>query len=180
MSSFMRKTKKIWKSVAEDDDVLDFLCQLGEGELTSDILNGAEMFVCKMYGRKTIQSVNELRAKLFWSRTRKNGKVPDLSLLPPCASSLSKHTARAHHVAKIWRQANIPLQSVGKFSDNGWLADGSIDWIIQAYPSNVASILLDNERSRLEGNDDQDNDVDENDDDDDDDEIDGEIDDDVM
>ena len=137
MSSFMRRSKKIWKKVAEDDAMLDFLCHLGEGELTASLHKEAEKFVCKMYGNKTLHSVNKLRAKLFWSRSRKNGKVPDLSLLPPCASSLMKHTARAHYIAKIWKQAIIPFQSIDSFVNNGWLPDGSIDWIEQAYPSNV-------------------------------------------
>jgi hypothetical protein len=172
----MRKTKKIWKKFAEDDEMLDFLCQLGEGELTPNIHEAAEKFVSKMYGNKTITSVNELRAKLFWSRTRKNGKVPDLSLLPPCASSLMKHTARAHYVAKIWRQANIPLQTIGSYVGNGWLPDGSIDWIDRAYPANVESLLLENTSSEPADDIALDDEVDEeDDDDDDDDEIDKDI-----
>ena len=85
-----------------------------------------------------------MRAKLFGRRTRKNGKVPDLSLLPPCASSLMLHTASAHYVAKMWRLANIPLQNIGPYVGNGWLRDGSIDWIRRAYPDNVESILMEN------------------------------------
>ena len=176
VSSFMRKTKKIWKRFAEDDEMLDFLCQLGEGELTPNIHEAAEKFVSKMYGNKTITSVNELRAKLFWSRTRKNGKVPDLSLLPLCSSSLMKHTARVHYVAKIWRQANIPLQTIGSYVGNGWLPDGSIDWIDRAYPANVESLLLENTSSEPADDIALDDEVDEeDDDDDDDDEIDKDI-----
>ena len=122
---------------------------------------------------ESIASVNELRAKLFWNRTRKNGKVPDLSLLPPCASSLMKHTSRAHYVAKIWRQAIIPNQTIGSYVGNGWLPDGSIDWIDRAYPENVECLLIGN--TSLEPADDtaQDDEVDEEDDDD-------EIDDDIS
>lgn len=161
--------------MVKDDAMIDFLCQLGEGELTPDIHEAAEQFVCKMYGNKSIKSVNELRAKLFWSLTRKNGKVPDLSLLPPCASSLMKHTSRAHYVATIWRQANVPLQSIGSFVGNGWLPDGSIDWIYRAYPANVEILLMQNASS--EPADDNDDNVDDVDDDEDDNEVDGEADD---
>ena len=70
------------KKVAEDESMLDFFCQLGKVELTQSLHTDAEKFVCKMYGNRTITSVNELRAKLYWRYNRKNGKVPDLSLLP--------------------------------------------------------------------------------------------------
>ena len=66
-----------------------------------------------------IDSVNELRAKIFWKRLRKDGKVVDLSLLPPCSSTLRKHTARAHFIAKMWKLASYPLQHLDSFEDNG-------------------------------------------------------------
>ena len=72
-------------------------------------------------------------------------------------SSLMKHTSRAHYVAKMWRQANIPFQSIGLFSDNGWFPDGSIDRIDQAYPSNLECLLMENEASEATDDDDQDN-----------------------
>ena len=49
--------------MVKDDEMIDFLCQLGEGEVTPDIHEAAEELVCKMYGNKNIKSVNELRAK---------------------------------------------------------------------------------------------------------------------
>ena len=142
VSSFMRKSKRVWKTVEKDNTMLDFLGQLGEGQLTDETHKEAKKFVCTMYGDKRVQNVNELRGKLFWSRLRKNGKVPDLSLLPPCASTLRRHSARAHYVAKIWKQACSPLQHIDSFSNNGWLPDGSVDWIERAYPSDVESLFI--------------------------------------
>ena len=54
VSSFMRKSKKMWKMVVTDDDLLDFFCQLGVGELTKELHDKAEVFVCRMtnYGLK--------------------------------------------------------------------------------------------------------------------------------
>ena len=101
----------------------------------------AEKFVCKMYGRKTIASVNQLRAKLFWTRLRKNDRVPDLSTLPPCSSTLRKHTIRAHYVTKMWRRAAIPIQSLDRFDNNGWLPDGNIDWDEEVFPANIETLF---------------------------------------
>ena len=45
----------------------------------------------------------QVGAVMFWAKLRKNGKVLDLSLLPPCLSSLIKKDIQlAHYVAKIW------------------------------------------------------------------------------
>ena len=94
-----------------------------------------------MYGDKKVDLVKELRSKIFWNGLRKNGKVIDLALLPPCSSSLQKHTARANYVAKIWRNALEPLQAIDSFENNGWLDNGSIDWIDSMYPDNLESIF---------------------------------------
>ena len=65
VSSFMRKSKKTWKMAVKDADIIDFFCQLGEADLTDDLHKKAEVFVCKMYGHKKINSVNELRSYMF-------------------------------------------------------------------------------------------------------------------
>ena len=125
VSSFMRKSKKTWNIVVKDEELIDFFCQLGVGELTEETYEKAEVFVCRIYGHKRIKKVDELRSVMFWAKLRKNGKVPDLSSLPPCSSSLKKHTSRAHYVAKIWKPASLPLQHIDSFVNHGWLADGS-------------------------------------------------------
>ena len=124
-----------------------------------------------MYGNKSIRSVNELRSKIYWQYSRKNEKVPDLSLLPPWASSLKTHTARAHYIARIWKQAAIPFQNIEPFTNYGWLADGAIDWVEQAYPTDVKTLFLDKMNSDSTEN------LDENDDENDDENIDSDIDD---
>ena len=65
----------------------------------------------------------------FGKKIQKNKKVTDITLIPPCASSLMKHTNRAHYVMKMWKQAVMPLMDVGDPSNNGWLPDGGINWI---------------------------------------------------
>ena len=126
---------------------------------------------------KKIKSVDKLCSIMFWAKLRINDKVPDLSLLPPCrlfpcSSSLKKHTSRAHYVAKIWRKAELPLQDIGSFQHNGWLPDGSIDWIQDPFPEELGSLFVeksepeydvyegeDNENLEEEDDDDCDNNI---------------------
>ena len=75
VSSFMRKSKKTWNIVLKDEELIDFFCQLGVGDLTEEMHEKAEMFVCRIYGHKKIKKVNELRSVMFWAKLRKNGKV---------------------------------------------------------------------------------------------------------
>lgn len=100
----------------------------------------AEKVVCRMYADKKVNSVNELRAKIFWNRLRKKGKVIELALLPPCSATLRKNTARAHYIAKIWRNATESLQCLDSFQYNGWLEDGNIDWIDQMFPDDLEDV----------------------------------------
>ena len=141
VSSFLRKTKKLWQTLVKDDEeMLEFFVALGVEQLTDDLHLQAERVVCRMYGEKKVDLVNELRSKMFWNRL-KNGKVIDLALLPPCSSSLRKHTIRASYISKMWKNATEPLQALDSFANNGWLEDGSIDWIDCMYPDNLESIF---------------------------------------
>ena len=119
ISSFLRKTKKTWIKVLEDSESLSFLAQLGNNSLTDELFHNAEKFVCKLYGDRHCESVNELRAKIFWKCLKTDGKVVDLSLLPPYSSTLWKHTVRAHFIANMWKLASYPLQHLDSFADNG-------------------------------------------------------------
>ena len=103
----------------------------------------AEEFVCKIYGNKNknIKSVNKLCGKLFWARLRKNDRVPDLATLPPCSSTLRKHTTHSHYVTKMWRRAGAPLQSLDHFKNYGWLPDGTIDWVDEVLPKNIEALF---------------------------------------
>ena len=134
---FLRKTKKLWNTlVANDEKLLHFFSKLGEGDLTEEMHKEAEEFACKMYGDKRLTSVNKLRAKLFWTRLRKNDRVPDLSTLPPCSSTLRKM------LRKMWKRAGVPIQSLDPFENNGWLPDGTIiDRIDQAFPTDVETLF---------------------------------------
>ena len=129
VSSFFKKSKRTCDIVKTNEEFIDLFCNLGEGPMTDEIYTGLEKFVCTIYNEKKFQTVNEARSALFWKKLWKNKKVTDISLIPPCASSLMKHSNRAHYVTKMWKQAVMPLMNIGDPSSNGWLPDGRIDWI---------------------------------------------------
>ena len=60
------------------------------------------------------------------------------------SSSLELHCKRANFVAKMWRNASNPM-----LSDNlvmhGWLPDMHIEWIKEAYPSDITELLFDSD-----------------------------------
>ena len=143
VSSFLRKTKKTWKThVLTNNEHLTFFNVLGENEVNDQLHRMAERFVCCIYGDKTLHSVDRLRSKLFRMKFKKRGKAFDLSLLPPCSSTLKKHTTRANYISKIWKKAKNPLQDIDHFSKNGWSDDGKIDWIDEAFPSDVQLLFI--------------------------------------
>ena len=52
-----------------------------------------------LYGDQRLRSVDKLRYKMFMQKFEKEGKVLDLSLLPPCKANLQLHIMRANYVA---------------------------------------------------------------------------------
>ena len=95
-----------------------------------------ERFVCHMYGRPACSDVNKVRFDLFCSRYDVKSEctsltVPDgidLSLLPPCQSSLLMHARRANYIAFIWQNAHVQYPNIPGPNGFGWKlhTDGSI------------------------------------------------------
>ena len=69
----------------------------------------------------------------------------DLSLLPPCQTSLERHIRRANYVARIWRQASHPMMNIQDPQFHGWNEDLSTDWISVPYPEDISELLLAND-----------------------------------
>ena len=81
----------------ENDEFLKLLSDLGKTEyLTVDQLLELERYTCALYGKKNSKSTNQVRRDLFWTKLNKQKKIVDLSLLPPCQTSLQKHCHRAN------------------------------------------------------------------------------------
>ncbi len=101
-----------------------------------------EKYVCKIYGKKQVPSVHDARMKIFWKNFTKDQRVTDLSLLPPCKSSLLRHIQRANYVARIWRQSSRPMMQIDTPTLHGWKQDLSVDWVHEPYPDNINELSV--------------------------------------
>ena len=95
----------------------------------NDQLQGLEHFICITFRKKRLHSVNEARRQIFREKLQKDNKIIDLSLLPPCQSSLELHCKRANFVAKMWRDASNPMLLSDNPIMHGWLPDMNTEWI---------------------------------------------------
>ena len=147
VSCIFRKGKQLcWKNVKNISRFLDLFSTIGTNcNLTNDQLQGLEHFICTTFGKKRLHSVNEARRQIFWEKLQKDNKIIDLSLLPPCQSSLELHCKRANFVAKMWRDASNPMLLSDNPVMHGWLPDMNIEWIKEAYPSDITELLFDSD-----------------------------------
>ena len=116
--------------------------QLGsEPNLSEDLFECLEEFTAFLYGVRS-KSINEARWKLFDKKHKKHNKITDLSLLPPCKSVLRLHSKRANAVAYLWRNASNPTLEFPSFTENGWTITGDIEWIEEAFPTEVEEMIM--------------------------------------
>ena len=130
ISAFFGKGKgKCWKMMKSREEFASAFKMIGSNwELTEDLMNTMETFVCKLYGSKKSR-VNEARYELFHKKYAKQNKVVNLSLLPPCKSTLEKHLQRANYVARIWKCCGISNTDYPHPSQYGWNAVLEIEWV---------------------------------------------------
>ena len=121
-------------------------------ELSKESLRGAaeieavEQFICRLYGIKETDCVNEARKiKLFAladyeenedpPKTLKNKvKKVNCSLLPPCQKVLKNKIKRCQYVSQVWAKADTHYPSEGLCpSKFGWEKDGE-KWVPTWYP----------------------------------------------
>ena len=112
VSSFVRRGKITpLKTLQKYSDFIQVFECLGKHENCSDALvDDLERFVCRMYQKPSYTSVNKLRYDSFSkSYQGKSGQVLsafdgiDLSLLPPCRTSLEMHARRANYMVSRTR-----------------------------------------------------------------------------
>lgn len=101
-----------------------------------------EEFVCLLFGSRRLKSVNTLRFQTFKRKYESENRIIDLSLLPPCRSSLYLHILRSCYVARIWRLSLTSCPQLPAVESHGWTEDNKVKWIETAFPDDVASILL--------------------------------------
>ena len=105
--------------------------------VTEEVIDQIERFVCKVYGKKKMESVNEVRLQVFASKykQKKNGtksitdvKSMDGSAMPPCYQVLLEKIKRTAFVASRWYSSTMPIEPVVSPADHGWvLHDGKFE-----------------------------------------------------
>lgn len=145
VSSFFRKGKiAFWNAMLKRAELIELFAGLGmDAELSEKALLNLEKFVCFLYGGQRVESVDQLRYKMFLQKIEKEGKVVDLTLLPPCKSNLRFHARRANYVAHMYRRANELILSLDNPSNHGWNDQGSALWSKICYPDDLSDLLLD-------------------------------------
>ena len=71
-----------------NESFLRAFTELGKDwDMTEQQANAIEQYICALHKPKK-KSVNDVRQDLFEKKQNKEGKIIDVSLIPPCFSSL--------------------------------------------------------------------------------------------
>jgi len=142
-SCFVKKGKlKPLKVLQQYPKFLDVFIRLGStaNSLSDADLQDLERFVCSLYGNEKCSGTNQLRCDIFKSRYNSNSSTKacsiengvDLSLIPPCLSSLRMHCLRVNYQTFIWRHSHQAFSDIPSPVGNGWKMDDdgnlSIEW----------------------------------------------------
>ncbi|XP_057305868.1 uncharacterized protein LOC130647831 [Hydractinia symbiolongicarpus] len=151
-ASFSRKGKiRPFKLLEKNESVQDVFKQLGTNlDVTDDAFATLEKFVCSMYGKRNLSSVDEARLVMFLEKYKPKGeneaiscvKKFDGSSLPPCLRVLRQKIYRTKYVAQLWMSSITSEPPNHLPEDMGWLLkDGS--YIIKWYEGEMSPKAVD-------------------------------------
>lgn len=162
VGSFFRKGKTTcWSICIKSDTFLDIFDNFGDSLEENEAENdGLQKYVCAMYGQKKAKNTNEARAKLFWDRFNKKGKICELSMLPPCVGNLLLHIKRSRYVAYIYKHAHQLMLNLPSIEEHGWSADGETIWMEECLPEEYNELLVSAEQANVENDENGDDDED--------------------
>jgi len=106
-----------------------------------------ENFVREVYGKPAGCDVNQVRYEAFKSSFEVNSCKKmltvhngfDISLLPPCYTSLKKHCQHVNYQSYIWKHAHLAQVEMSSPSACGWKMDTSgnimlaVDWLMLSF-----------------------------------------------
>lgn len=143
VSSFFRKGKSLcWKTMIKNNEYLDCFKTLGnQWDVSDELKLTLEKYVCSLYSSSK-KDVNEVRMDIFMKKQKSNNQIVDLSILPPCKSTLTLHIERANYVARIWKMSSSRQIIAPTFRSYGWNEDGSICWVDEQYPEDITDLML--------------------------------------
>ena len=116
-ASFSRKGKvNPLKKLRKNAMTIKVFSELGEKEtVDKKQIRDIEKFVCEMYGRKQIDSVNDARLEIFLKKYKPNTKGAVISCvkkmesssLLPCSRVIKEKIKRTTYICSIWNNTTI-------------------------------------------------------------------------
>ena len=169
-SSFSRRGKvKPLKILENLDTIQDVFVRLSEQDEISDSdVSEIESFVCKMYGKKKLVSIDEARFHIFADhyKTKNNDqrlssvKKLEGSSLPPCRKVVLKKIKRTCFVANMWMSSvSVHPPSLDPVNFGWKIVDGH--YAIQWYDGDHCPRILDVVCEDAGENDDSNDEIDE-------------------
>ena len=124
---FLEQGKTCWKVGKKNKRYFDFFAKLGTTDDSTYLMAEAEAFVFALYTKPKLLCVNAARVENIWDRYKKNIKVAELSLFPPCKTNLRLHLQRANFVAKLLL-SGLLNPGVDDYTQHGWSASAEQIW----------------------------------------------------
>ena len=105
-----------------------------------------EKYICKVYGKKHIDKVNNVRRQIFWGKY--DAKKPEeqlscskkfnSSMMPPCQKVLQQKIKRVHLITRRW----VSSTRVDSSNDNpecfGWILSEDGSYKVKWFEGHVA------------------------------------------
>ena len=152
-SAFVRQGKlKPFKILLKSEHFQAAFREMGiDHDLSKKNSDTLEAFTCNIYGSKasSVNKVRFLQAKLKF-QSKSSGLLSakdnaDLSLLPPCQTSLNLHMQRANYQALVWKKSLQAFPELPVPENHGWkMGEGQllIDWGDEMFPQELENILI--------------------------------------
>ena len=155
-SSFVRKGKlKPLRFLINSKLIQSVFQDIGnQPHISEKTRKDLEKFTCKIYGGTVISNIDTLRYLKAKERFRFHAKGTrlvfekdnaDLSLLPPCRTSLQLHIDRANYQTYVWKQSLNAYPELPSLEENGWkLENGQLAmrWGYNMFPSELEEVLI--------------------------------------
>ena len=108
ISSFFRQGKETCsKILLANPKFKSVFANLGTlWEVADSLFSNLREFVCKLYSSSS-KHINKVRYNLFNQKYNRENKSIDMSVIPPCSSTLKLHSRRANFVSGIWKRSSM-------------------------------------------------------------------------
>ncbi len=133
-AAFLGKGKLRPMAIMKKPEFIRTFIELETNEVISpEVVDGLNAFVCCMYGKPNLTSVNKARLASFQqhyapkstSQPLEKMKGIDPSHLPPCASVLYQKIKRTNLVVAMWRNAGRAKPNLMDPVKHGWIKEQS-------------------------------------------------------